>query len=165
MTEIGKNGESAMGNANISKYVRQPGEGEVIQMYGPTAGAIRLLVDPKSSSDGTAFCTLIQTLDQGAAVPPHRHDKAEQVLYFLEGKGVVTILGIDVSAERGTLVYVPKGTNHAIANVGTTPLSFLETTTPPGFENAFREMSASPDADPTDIAEIAARHDILISPQ
>lgn len=154
-----------MNNGDLCRYVRQPGEGEVIQMHGPTAGRITLLVDPKNSSDQTALCTLIQTLDQGAAVPPHRHDNAEQVLYFLEGKGLVTILGIDVPAERGTVVYVPKGTNHAIANVGTTPLSFLETTTPPGFENAFREMSASPDADPNDIAEIAARHDILISPQ
>lgn len=92
----------------------------------------------------------------------HRHDKAEQVLYFLDGNGLVSELGADVPAERGTIVFVPKGTNHAISNVGDGSLSFLETTPPPGFENAFREMNASPDAGPAQIAEIAAKHDILI---
>lgn len=153
-----------MSNADITRYVRQPGQGELIQMYGPTAGSIRLLVDPENSGDGAGLCTLIQTLDRGAAVPMHRHDKAEQVLYFLDGTGTVSVLGVEVPAEPGTVVFVPKGTDHAISNVGDGSLSFLETTTPPGFENAFREMSASPDAGPSEIAEIAARHDILISP-
>ena len=153
-----------MSNGDISKYVRQPGQGELIEMYGPTAGTIRLLVDPKNSGDGTGMCTLIQTLNQGAEVPMHRHDQAEQVLYFLRGTGRVSVLGVDVPAEPGTVVFVPKGTDHAIVNLGNGSLSFLETTTPPGFENAFREMSASPDAGPSEIAEIAAKHDILISP-
>jgi hypothetical protein len=38
-----------MSNADITRYVRQPGQGELIQMYGPTAGSIRLLVDPENS--------------------------------------------------------------------------------------------------------------------
>ena len=152
-----------MSNGDISRYVRQPGQGELIQMYGPTAGSIRLLVDPKNCG-GAGLCTLIQTLDRGAAVPMHRHDKAEQVLYFLDGKGMVSVLGAEVPAERGTVVFVPKGADHAISNVGDGSLSFLETTTPPGFENAFREMSTSPEAGPAEITEIAAKHDILISP-
>jgi quercetin dioxygenase-like cupin family protein len=151
-----------MSDGNISKYVRQPGEGELIQMHGPTAGSIRLLVDPKNSGESAGMCTLIQTLDRGAAVPMHRHDKAEHELYFLDGNGVVSVLGADLPAERGTVVYVPKGTNHAISNVGDGSLSFLETTTPTGFENAFRELNASPDAGPAQIVEIAAKHDILI---
>jgi len=152
-----------MNNGNFSRYVQQPGDGEVIQMHGPIAGTITLLVDPKSLGGETGLCTLIQTLDQGAAVPPHRHDSAEQVLFFLDGEGLVSLSGNDVPAEQGTVVYVPKGMTHAIANIGDGSLSFLETTTPPGFENAFREMGASPDADPAEIAEIAAKHDILIS--
>ena len=152
-----------MNNSDLSRHVRQPGEGEVIQMHGPTAGSITILVDPKNMGHGIGLCTLIQTLDKGAAVPPHRHNHAEQVLYFLGGEGLVSLLGKDVSAKKGTLVYVPKGAVHAITNLGNGTLTFLETTSPPGFENAFREMSASPDANPEQIAEIAARHDILIS--
>jgi mannose-6-phosphate isomerase-like protein (cupin superfamily) len=152
-----------MSNSEISKLVKQPGQGELINMYGPTAGSIRLLVDPKNSGDDAGLCVLIQTLDEGAAVPPHRHDKAEQVLYFVGGTGAVSLLGVEVSVEPGTVVFVPKGTDHAIFNRGEGSLSFLEATTPPGFENAFREMGGLPDAGPAEIAEIAARHDILIS--
>ena len=98
-------------------------------------------------------------------MPVHRHVKAEQVLYFLDGEGLVSILGSEVPAKSGTTVYVPKGADHGITNVGQVSLSFLETTTPPGFENAFREMSELTDADPSEIAQIAAKHDILIPPQ
>jgi mannose-6-phosphate isomerase-like protein (cupin superfamily) len=148
----------------VSKYVRQPDAGELIEMSGPTAGNIRILIDPKSTNEDTAVCTLIQTLDPGAAVPVHYHQSADQVLYFLSGEGVVSILGQEAPAEPGTTVFVPRGSDHGITNTGEASLSFLETTTPPGFENAFREMGTLVNPDPSELARVAAKHDILISP-
>lgn len=147
---------------DLAKHVRQPGEGERIEMYGPTAGSITILVDPANTGT-TELCTLIQTLNPGAAVPLHRHDRAEQVLHFLSGRGTVVLGEHEVEANPGTTVHVPRGVEHGIANSGDSALSFLEATTPPGFERAFRAMSRLAEPTPEAIAKVAGQHDILIA--
>jgi mannose-6-phosphate isomerase-like protein (cupin superfamily) len=143
------------------EHVIAPGEGEVLEMHGPTAGKITILVDPVNSGE-TSLCTLIQTLDPGAAVPVHRHEKAEQVLFFLSGVGKASIAGHEIDAVPGTTLHVPKGVRHGIANAGEESLSFLETTTPPGFQETFRRLSQISDPQPEQIGQIAAEFDILI---
>ena len=146
---------------DLAKHVIAPGEGEVLEMHGPTAGKITILVDPTNTGD-TGLCTLIQSLDPGAAVPVHRHEKAEQVLFFLSGAGKASIAGHEIDAVPGTTIHVPKGVRHGIANTGDEPLSFLETTSPPGFQETFRRLSQLSDPQPEQIGQIAAEYDILI---
>jgi mannose-6-phosphate isomerase-like protein (cupin superfamily) len=148
-------------NIDLAKHVIAPGEGEVLEMHGPTAGKITILVDPTNTGE-TGLCTLIQTLDPGAAVPIHRHEKAEQVLFFLSGVGKASIAGHEIDAVPGTTLHVPKGVRHGIANGGEEPLSFLETTSPPGFQETFRRLSQLSDPQPEQIGQIAAEFDILI---
>jgi mannose-6-phosphate isomerase-like protein (cupin superfamily) len=145
----------------LTEHVIAPGEGEVLEMHGPTAGKITILVDPVNSGE-TALCTLIQTLDPGAAVPVHRHEKAEQVLFFLSGVGKASIAGHQIDAIPGTTIHVPKGVKHGIANAGKEPLSFLETTSPPGFQETFRRLNQLSNPQPEQVAQIAAEYDILL---
>jgi mannose-6-phosphate isomerase-like protein (cupin superfamily) len=147
----------------LAKHVIAPGEGEVLEMHGPTAGKITILVDPTNTGD-TGLCTLIQTLDPGAAVPAHRHEQAEQVLFFLTGVGKASIAGHEIDAVPGTTIHVPRSIAHGIANTGDESLSFLETTSPPGFQEALRRLSQLSEPDPEEIARIAADHDIHIRP-
>lgn len=148
-------------NFDPRKHIFPAGHGEVIAMKPPTAGSIRILGNP-ATDPGTNLCSLIQTLDPGAVVPPHRHEKSEQVLYFIAGCGEIVIAGETGQATPGVTVHVPKGITHAIRNSGTQPLSFLETTSPPGFERAFRELEKLSGSKPTEVAETLGRHDILI---
>ena len=145
----------------LAKHVVAPDGGELLEMHGPTAGTIRILVDPTNTGD-TGLCTLIQSLNPGAAVPVHRHEKAEQVLFFLLGVGKASIAGHEIDAVPGTTIHVPKGVRHGIANTGEEPLSFLETTSPPGFQETFRRLSQLSDPQPEQIGQIAAEYDILI---
>ena len=69
----------------------------------------------------------------------------------------------NLTAHPGTTVHVPKGIEHSITNTGGEPLSFLETTSPPGFQEAFRRLRQLSDPTPEDVVRIAAEHDILIS--
>jgi mannose-6-phosphate isomerase-like protein (cupin superfamily) len=147
---------------DLAKHVRRPGEGEHIEMHGPTAGTITILVDPANTGT-TDLCALIQTLNPGAAVPVHRHNRAEQILHFLAGRGTVILGEHEVDANPGLTVHVPKGVVHGIANAGATPLTFLETTTPPGFEEAFRAMSRLDEPTPEAVNEVAGQHDILVA--
>ncbi len=147
----------------LAKHVLAPDDGELLEMHGPTAGTIRILVDPTNTGP-TGFCTLIQTLNPDAAVPVHRHELAEQVLYFLSGRGKASLGGQEIDVLPGTSIHVPKGVRHGIANTGQEPLSFLETTTPPGFQETFRKLSQLSDPRPEEIGKIAAEYDILIDP-
>ena len=145
----------------LTEHVIAPGAGEVLEMHGPTAGKITILVDPVNSGE-TGLCTLIQTLDPGAAVPVHRHEKAEQVLFFLSGVGKASIAGHEIDAVPGTTVHVPRSIAHGIANTGDEPLSFLETTSPQGFQEAFRKLSQLSDPQPEQIGQITTEYDILV---
>ena len=146
---------------DLAKHVLAPGEGEVLEMHGPTAGNITILVDPTNTGE-TCLCTLIQTLEPDAAVPVHRHELAEQVLYFLSGHGKASLDGKQVEVTSGTTIHIPKGVKHGIANTGEESLSFLETTSPPGFQETFRKLSQLSNPRPEQIGQIAAEYDILI---
>ena len=147
----------------LAKHVFAPGEGEVLQQHGPVAGNITILVDPLNTGE-TSLCSLIQTLDPSAAVPVHHHALAEQVIFFLSGRGKASLDGNGIDAIPGTTIHIPKGVKHGIENTGEEPLSFLETTSPPGFEKTFRTLAQIANPTPEDIGQIAAEHDILVDP-
>jgi mannose-6-phosphate isomerase-like protein (cupin superfamily) len=126
-------------SVNLSKYVMTPGQGEVITLGPPNAGKIIILVDPKNTGE-TRFCMLIQVLNPGAVVPVHLHEREEQILFFYAGHGKATLDDKDMEVSPGTTVYVPRQVWHGITNTGAEPLCILETTSPPGPENAFREV-------------------------
>ena len=144
-----------------SKHVFGPGQGGVLRQPAPAAGQVTILVEPGVTGE-TGFCTLIQTLDAGALVPVHHHEKAEQVLFFISGNGKAVVGGREVQACPGTTVHVPKGIKHGITNTSAEPLSFLETTSPSGFQELFRKLNqlSSPSAE--EVVRIASEYDVLI---
>ena len=146
---------------DLTKHVFNPGEGEVLTTEAPTSGKVAILVDPRNTGD-TGLCTLMQTLDPGGVVPVHRHDAAEQVLFIVSGRGKASIADHDLDVCPGTVIHVPRRTWHGFSNTGDEPLQVLETTSPPGFQNAFREWSQLSGPDPEAFAEIAERNDIRI---
>ena len=144
-----------------SKHVFGPNQGEVLKQPAPAAGQITILVEPRIAGD-TAFCTLVQTLDAGALVPVHHHEKAEQVLFFITGIGMAVVGGMEVEARPGTTLHVPKGIKHGITNTGAEPLSFLETTSPSGFQELFRKLNQMTSPSSREVVRIAAEYDVLI---
>jgi mannose-6-phosphate isomerase-like protein (cupin superfamily) len=135
-----------------------PGQGEVITLGPPNAGKITILVDPKNTGE-TRFCMLIQELAPGAVVPVHLHEREEQILFFYAGHGKATLDGTELEVSPGTTVYVPRQVWHGITNTGTEPLYILETTSPPGPENVFREVSQlSAPADKETLVQIVAKY-------
>jgi mannose-6-phosphate isomerase-like protein (cupin superfamily) len=60
----------------------------------------------------------------------HFHRKMEEIYYFIEGRGEVT-LGNEVHAVRpGSAVYIPVGLMHQVKNTATEPLRFLSIDSP-----------------------------------
>jgi mannose-6-phosphate isomerase-like protein (cupin superfamily) len=61
-------------------------------------------------------------------VPPlHKHDDTEQILYILEGDGILTIKdeSSSISLNVGDVVRIPKSIFHSISAVNNTTLKYL----------------------------------------
>jgi len=70
----------------------------------------------------------IWTLDQGVTEGDHVHQDPrplEEVYYFLEGEGIMTVDGDEVPVKAGDAILVPPGANHGLLCTGTDPLKFL----------------------------------------
>ena len=70
----------------------------------------------------------IWELDEGVSEGDHIHDASralEEVYYFLEGEGEMTIDGNKISVKSNDSVMVPPGTDHGISNTGKTPLKLM----------------------------------------
>jgi len=146
---------------DLTKHVFAPGEGERLAWGGPAAASVTIMIDPANSGP-TDLCVLSQSLEPGSTVPPHYHEKAEQVLFIVSGHGEISIADHQVAAQPGATVHVPKGIVHGIANTGDEPLCILEITSPPGFQEIFREMHQLGQPDEEEIARIGAKHDIAV---
>jgi len=71
-------------------------------------------------------------VDAGRESSMHRHNEAETVLYFLEGRGEVLLTEAyeSVVVEAGDRLRIGKGVFHAV-RTGDSPLRFLSVQSPP----------------------------------
>jgi mannose-6-phosphate isomerase-like protein (cupin superfamily) len=67
----------------------------------------------------------------GSVQPVHRHEGAEQVYVIVTGRGRMIVGKAEQEVSRGTLVFVPPSTDHAIKNEGQEVLTFVSATSPP----------------------------------
>jgi putative monooxygenase len=61
----------------------------------------------------------------GGEVPRHKHDKEEEIMYFIEGKGEFRTDSEIIQIRPGIIVYNPPGDFHNIVNTGDTPIKFV----------------------------------------
>jgi quercetin dioxygenase-like cupin family protein len=73
-------------------------------------GAVRLFLDGK----GAGFAFDILTLDAGAAVPPHKHEGSEEVIYMLSGRTTATVGGSVRKVGPGEILRMRPGEEHAV---------------------------------------------------
>jgi quercetin dioxygenase-like cupin family protein len=72
-------------------------------------GAIRLLLD----GSGAPFALDELSANPGA-VPPHKHEGSDELLYILDGKGTTTISGKSFAMSAGDSLRIPAGLEHSL---------------------------------------------------
>jgi quercetin dioxygenase-like cupin family protein len=76
------------------------------------------------------------------AAPMHRHRDEDEYTYVLNGRIGAVIEGNEVVAERGDLLFKPRGQWHTFWNAGDEPAACLELISPAGFEDLFRSFAS-----------------------
>jgi mannose-6-phosphate isomerase-like protein (cupin superfamily) len=125
---------------------------------------------------GGAYSLFEVVTPLGGGPPPHVQHREDEAFYVLEGEYEFLIEGHNISAEAGSLVYVPKGKLHVHKNVDVQPGRMLVSQTPGGlYERFFEEVGeaaigelrpsiSEADAEVGSIAALAAGYGIEIPP-
>jgi quercetin dioxygenase-like cupin family protein len=132
-------------------------EGEAVHLFDL---GVRFLIE--SATTGGAFSLVEHPLPPRAlGAPIHTHELEDEYSYILEGKIGVLIGEEVVVAEPGELVFKPRGIPHTFWNAGDEPARLLETISPAGFEQYFRDLApllAAAQPDMAAVAAVAARY-------
>ena len=114
-----------------------PGDGEAID-FG--SFGVRFMI--RGEESGRRFSLVEHPIPAGTlAAPLHRHANEDEYSYIVEGRMGAQLGDAVVYAERGDLVFKPRGQWHTFCNAGDGPCRILEIISPGGFERMFREMA------------------------
>ncbi len=80
---------------------------------------------------GGAYATLIGVIPPGLDTPPlHVHPTTDEAFYVAQGPAAFQLEDEKVTAESGSLVFVPRGTMHTAWNPGSEPVRGLISSRP-----------------------------------
>jgi mannose-6-phosphate isomerase-like protein (cupin superfamily) len=71
----------------------------------------------------------------------HVHANEEEVLQFIQGTGIQKVGDEEMEIRPGLTVDIPPNVPHSTANNGVMPVEFFAVYSPPGPEDALREMA------------------------
>ena len=90
---------------------------------------------------GGAYALLDYELAPGfASLPPHTHQREDEVLYVLEGRLLVRCGAGERLLGPGEFIQLPRGVVHAQRNPGQEPVRFLALLLPAGFEQCLEDL-------------------------
>ena len=121
MSEIHEPGET---------FIVQPGTATSYWQPVPANGHIEVALDPSKVRMDNPLAFGTQTVPPGGHVREHSHDRHEEVIYFLKGKGRAVLDGKDVPAVPGTAIL--------FINDGSEDLHWVWLIVPNGLEDFFR---------------------------
>ena len=91
----------------------------------------------------------------GYGPPRHIHHDADETFVVLAGEVDFLLAGVVSHRGPGSLIFVPRGTEHAFCVRSDTSARMMTVMTPGGFEGFFRAMAHGGYKIPQDMAQIA----------
>ncbi|MGE3873421.1 MAG: cupin domain-containing protein [Parvibaculaceae bacterium] len=131
---------SATGEATAKGAIlfNGPGKTESYWQPVPANGHIDVLLAPHMVSMEYPFAMGTQSVAPGGYVREHSHDRNEEALIILEGKGRAVIEGQEYEMTPGTALFLGKNNRHMFINEGDTTLKWVWLIVPNGLEDFFR---------------------------
>ena len=145
--------------------VVQPGEAPSFWQPVPANGYSDIHITPATTGSRTMSMG-IQTIAPGCYIREHWHDRNEELLHFIQGRGTAYIDGIPHPINPGTTIYVGPWRKHKFVNEGADEMKMLWVLSPPGLEDFFAgigrprrdgDPAPAPFPRPENVAEIERR--------
>ena len=143
-----------------------PQDGESYWQPVPANGYVRNLFSDKAVASHNRFALGTQTVAPGCFIREHTHDRNEEIIFVVSGRGFVKLDGVEQPLEPGSCVFLGYNRRHQFINPGPEPLTFVWYFMPGGLGDFFREIGRprqpgepepEPFARPDNVAEIEAR--------
>ncbi|MFC3166376.1 cupin domain-containing protein [Ciceribacter thiooxidans] len=100
---------------------------------------------------------IFESLDQPGYGPPrHIHNREDETFHIQSGEVEFWMNGQRRLEGPGSVVFVPRGTEHTFRVIGDLPARMLTIMTPGGFERFFAEMAKHNCRIPEDMDQVAA---------
>jgi len=147
-------------------HVVQPGAGRSYWQPVPANGFIDVLMAPDMVAMEQKFGFGRQTVAPGCHVREHAHDRNEELIHVVSGRGRAVIEGEDHVMQPGSTFFLGRNRRHMFVNEGDSELVFLWLILPNGLETFFAaigrerrdgEPHPMPFARPADVLAIEAR--------
>ncbi|WP_119389677.1 cupin domain-containing protein [Taklimakanibacter lacteus] len=120
--------------------VNGPEKAESYWQPVPANGHIDVLLAPHLVAMEHPFAMGTQTVAPGSYVREHSHDRNEEALIVLEGRGKAVIEGKELPMGPGTVLFLGKNNRHMFINEGEGNLKWVWLIIPNGLEDFFREI-------------------------
>lgn len=156
-----------MSTASIGEArVLGPQDGTQFWQPLPANGFVRNLFSNSSIASQNRFSVGTQTIAPQSFIREHTHDRNEEIIFVIEGKGVCRMDGIEHPLEKGSCVFVGHNRKHHFLNPFDEPMTFLYIFMPGGLDDFFSQIghpkvggepTPEPFARPHNVAEIEAR--------
>jgi mannose-6-phosphate isomerase-like protein (cupin superfamily) len=143
-----------------------PQEGESHWQPVPANGFVRNLFANSRIASVNKFSVGTQTIAPRSFIREHTHDRNEEIIFVVEGRGVCRLDGVEHPIEKGSCVFLGHGRKHHFLNPYGEPMTFFWVFMPGGLDDFFAEIgrprspgepAPEPFARPANVAEIEAR--------
>lgn len=118
--------------------VKQPGEAVSYWQPVPANGQIEVIFAPHLVPMEHPIGFGTQTVPPGGYVREHAHDRNEEVIYVISGKGRAVVEGVSYPMQPGTAFFIGKNRRHMFINEGTEDIFWMWLIVPNGLEDFFR---------------------------
>jgi quercetin dioxygenase-like cupin family protein len=143
-----------------------PDDGDSHWQPVPANGYVRNLFSDKSVRSGHRFAMGTQTVAPGCFIREHTHDRNEEIIFIVQGRGFVRLDGELHPLAPGSAVFLGVNRKHQFINPGPEPLTFVWYFTPGGLDDFFAQIgrprqpgepTPEPFPRPDNVAEIERR--------
>jgi len=145
-----------MTNVNLKGAVVPSGEGKKFNVLG------HAITSPiTAQTTGGKYYVFEMLTPPGFGVPPHVHEREDELIYIVAGEFEIILEDEKFSAHTGDHVFFPRHVAHAFQNVGSKPGKAIFTISPgANFEEFFEEMCVLPAGEPDlqKVTEIFAKY-------
>ena len=143
-----------------------PDDGDSYWQPVPANGFVRNLFSDKTVASENKFAVGTQTVAPGCFIREHTHDRNEEIIFVVSGRGFIKLDAEMHPLMPGSAVFLGKNRKHQFINPGLEPLTFMWIFLPGGLDSFFEqigrprnpgESAPAPFPRPHNVAEIEAR--------